>query len=93
MKTTFNANLKDNVAAATLLTATFLAIIGSIVTSSDASANKVVPQASAQAMEMQYMETIVVTAPRIEQVVRLETIVVTASRYVDDTRNIQLASK
>ena len=93
MKTTFNANLKDNVAAATLLTATFLAIIGSIVTSSDANASKVVPQASTQQMEMQYMETIVVTAPRIEQVVRLETIVVTASRYVDDAPKFLVASR
>ena len=93
MKTKFKANLKDNVAAATLLAATFLAIMGSIVTSNDASANKVVPQAVVQPMEMQYMETIVVTAPRIAQVVRLETIMVTASRYVDDFANIQVASK
>ena len=75
MKTTFNTNLKDNVAAAALMTVTFIAIMAGVLTSSDARAVKVAPQ-----MEVQRMETIVVTAPRIEQIARMETIVVTASR-------------
>ena len=83
MKTTFNTNLKDNVAAATLLAATFIAIMGSVVTSNDAHAVKTAPQ-----MEVQRMETILVTASRVEQVVKLETIVVTASRNT----NILVAS-
>ena len=78
MKTAFNTIRKDNAAAATLLAATFLTIIGGIVTSNDAHAVKAAPQ-----MEVQRMETIVVTAPRVVQVVRMETIVVTASRYAD----------
>ena len=76
MKTAFNTSRKDNVAAATLLAATFIVIMGGIVTSNDAHAVKAAPQ-----MEVQRMETIVVTASRVAQVVRMETIVVTASRY------------
>ena len=83
MKTAFNTIRKDNAAAATLLAATFITIIGGIVTSNDAHAVKATPQ-----MEVQRMETIVVTAPRVAQVVRMETIVVTASRYA----NIRLAA-
>ena len=75
MKTAFNTNRKDNVAAATLMAVTFIAIIGSVLSSSDASAVKIAPQ-----MEVQRMETILITAPRIEQIARMETIVVTASR-------------
>ena len=76
MKTAFNTSHKDNVAAATLLAATFIVIMGGIVTSNDAHAVKAAPQ-----MEVQRMETILVTAPRVAQVVRMKTIVVTASRY------------
>ena len=83
MKTAFNTSRKDNVAAATLLAATFITIIGGIVASNDAHAVKAAPQ-----MEVQRMETIVVTAPRVAQVVRMETIVVTASRNA----NILLAA-
>ena len=83
MKTAFNTIRKDNAAAATLLAATFITIIGGIVTSNDAHAVKAAPT-----MEMQRMETIVVTAPRVAQVVRMETIVVNASRYA----NILLAA-
>ena len=75
MKTAFNTNRKDNVAAATLMVVTFIAIIGSVFSSSDARAVKIAPQ-----MEVQRMETIFITAPRIEQIARMETIVVTASR-------------
>ena len=78
MKTAFNTIRKDNVAAATLLAATFIVIMGSIVTSNDAHAVKAAPQ-----MEVQRMEIILVTTPRVAQVVRMETIVVTASRYAD----------
>ena len=78
MKTAFNTIRKDNAAAATLLAATFIVIMGGIVASNDAHAVKAIPQ-----MEVQRMETILVTAPRVVQVVRMETIVVTASRYAD----------
>ena len=83
MKTAFNTSRKDNVAAATLLATTFIVIMGGIVTSNDAHAVKAAPQ-----MEVQRMETILVTASRVEQVVKLETIVVTASRNT----NILVAS-
>ena len=75
MKTAFNTNRKDNVAAATLMAVTFIAIMAGVLTSSDARAVKVAPQ-----MEVQKMETILITAPRIQQIARMETIVVTASR-------------
>ncbi len=72
------ANLKDNVAAAAVLAATFVAILGAMVNSTDARANH---------ETVQQMDAIVVTAPRIE-VARMDTIVVTASREA----NILLAS-
>jgi hypothetical protein len=72
------ANLKDNVAAAAVLAATFIAIVGSMINSTDARANH---------ETVQQMDTIVVTAPRIE-VARMDTIVVTASREA----NILLAA-
>ena len=92
MKTASNANLKDNVAAATLLAATFIAIVGSFVTSNDARADKT-PQVQLHNREIQKMETIVITAPRIKQVARMETIVVTASRHTDDAAKFLVASK
>ena len=87
MKTT-SLSLKDNVAAATVLAATFIAIMGSIVTSNEARADKAAPQ-----MEVQKMETILITAPRIQQVVRMETIVVTASRHTEAAHKFMVASK
>lgn len=92
MKTTSNASMKDNVAAATLLAATFIAIVGSFVTSNDARADKT-PQARLHNMEIQKMETIVITAPRIKQVAKMETIVVTASRDTNDVAKYLVASK
>jgi len=88
MKTAFTTSLKDNVASATLLAATFVAIMGGIVTSNDARADKAAPQ-----METQRMETILITAPRLQQVVKMDTIVVTASRHVDEAPNFLVASK
>jgi hypothetical protein len=71
MKTEYiKTNLKNRIAAAAVLTAIVVAILGSIVNSTDARANYLV---------MQKMEAIVVTAPRIE-IAKLETIVVTALR-------------
>ena len=83
MKTDYNTSRKDNLTSAALLAATFIAIVGGIVTSNDAHAVKVAPQ-----MEVQRMETIVVAASRITPIARMETIVVTASRNT----NILLAS-
>ncbi len=72
MKTAYlKANWKDNIAAATILTATVVAIIGTIVNSTDARAG--------QGLITQQMDAIVVTAPRIE-IARMDTIVVSASR-------------
>lgn len=87
MRTNFTTIQKDNVASAALLAATFIAIMGSIVTSSDARADKAMP------MEVQKMETIFVTAPRIQQVSRLETIFVTASRLPETAQSFLVASK
>ena len=87
MKTEYAANQKDNVAAGTVLTVTFIAIMVSLFASNDARANKVVQQ-----MEVQRMETMVITAPRIQQVVRLETVVVTASRHTEQATKFLVAS-
>jgi NADH:ubiquinone oxidoreductase subunit B-like Fe-S oxidoreductase len=71
MKTIYaKTNLKDNIAATAVLTAAMVAILGSLIHSSDVRASYVV---------MQQMDAIVVTAPRIE-VARFDTIVVTAPR-------------
>ena len=71
MKTEYiKASMKDNIATAAVLAATAIAIFGAIVNSTDARAGHVAPQ---------QMETIVVSAPRLE-VARLDTITVTASR-------------
>ena len=75
MKTPFNTSRKDNLTSAALLAATFVAIVGGFITSNDAQAVK-----ATSPMEVQKMETIVITAPRVEQIVKLDTIVVTASR-------------
>lgn len=63
MKTEFNTNMKDNVAAATLLAASVITILGGLVTSGNAHADKA-PQSQVRQMEVQRMETIIVTAPR-----------------------------
>lgn len=88
MKTAFTTNLKDNVASAVLLAATFIAIAGSIINSNDAHAVKAAPQ-----LEVQKMDAILVTASRLEQVARMETIVVTASRHVEAAPTFMVASK
>ena len=87
MKTEYASNQKDNVAAATVLTATFIAIMVSLFASNDARADKVLQQ-----MEVQRMETMVITAPRVQQVVRLETVVVTASRHAEQATKFLIAS-
>ena len=71
MKTEYSkSNLKDNIAAATVLTATLVGIFGTLVNSAEARTDYVA---------MQQMETIVVTVPRVE-IARMDTIIVTASR-------------
>ena len=82
MKTAFNTNQKDNVATATLLAATFVVIMGSAVTSNDA-----------QPVQVQKMDTIVVSAPRFQQIARMDTIVVTASRRAVESSRFLVASK
>ena len=63
MKTTFATNMKDNIAAAALLAATFITIVGGLATSSYAHADKSA-QSPARQVQMLRMEAIVVTAPR-----------------------------
>ena len=92
MKTAYNTNLKDNVAAATVLIATFISIMGSIVTSNDARADKAT-QMSAPQMEIHRLATMIITAPRIRHVVRMETMVVTASRRAEEAPKFLVASK
>ena len=87
MKTEYASNQKDNVAAATVLTATFIGIMVSLFASNDARADKVL-----QPMKVMRMETMVITAPRIQQVVRLETVVVTASRRTEQSTKFLIAS-
>ena len=87
MKTEYASNQKDNVAAATVLTATFIAIMVSLFASNGARADKV-----RQPTEVMRMETMVITAPRIQQVVRLETVVVTASRHAEQATKFLIAS-
>ena len=86
MKTKYASNQKDNVAAATVLTATFVAIMVSLFASNDVRADKM-----PQPMEVQRMETMVITAPRFRQVVRLETVVVTASRHTEEVTKFHVA--
>ena len=87
MKSQFTTDLKDNVASAILLAATFITIVGGIVTSNNAHADKDAP------MELQRMETILITAPRNEQIVRMDVIIVTASRHADPIANFLVAAK
>lgn len=67
------SNLKDNIAAAAVLTATLVAIFGALVNTAEARTDYVA---------VQQMQAIVVTAPRME-IARMDTIVVTASRNVN----------
>ena len=87
MKSQFSTYLKDDVASAILMAATFVAIIASIVTSNNAHADKAVQ------MELQHMQTIVVTAPRNAQIARMDAIIVTASRHAGPDANFLLAAK
>ena len=71
MKTEYiKANLKDSIATLSVLAVTAVAIVGAMVNSNDARADR---------PTVQQMEKIVVTAPRVATVT-LETIVVTAQR-------------
>ena len=72
MKTAFNN--KDNVAIATLIAAGLFALASGLFSSNAAVAS--------QAVAVQKLEPIVVTASRAPDV-RLDTIVVTASRKID----------
>ena len=92
MKTAYDTDLKDNVAAATVLIATFIAIMGSIVTSNNARAGKAT-QMPAPQMEVHRLKTMIITAPRIRQAVRMETMVVTASRRAEEAPKFLVAAK
>ena len=71
MNTEFNkSNLKDNIAAATVLTGILVAIFGTLVNS---------PDARADHTAVQQMDTIVINAARTE-IAKMDTIVVTATR-------------
>ena len=74
METEFKSIAKDNIATAAVLAATFIAIVGAVVDSTDARAEQ-----AAALQPVQRMETITITAPRNE-VVKLEAILVTAVR-------------
>ncbi|MEO8101134.1 MAG: hypothetical protein ABI790_01320 [Betaproteobacteria bacterium] len=74
MKTEFKTVVKDNITTAAVLAATFVAVAGAVLDSSDANA----PRAAAR-WPVQRMETITVQAPR-DQVATLETVLVNASR-------------
>ncbi len=80
MKTEYvKANLKDSIATLSILAVTAVAILGALVNSNEARADR---------PAVQQMETIVITAPRVTTV-KLETILVTAPRE----SNILVASK
>ena len=87
MKSQFSTYLKDDIASAILMAATFVAIIAGIVTSNNAHADKAVQ------MELQRMQTIVVTAPRNAQIVKMDVIIVTASRHAEPAANFLIAAK
>ncbi len=73
MQTEFKTIVKDNIATAAVLAATFVVVVGAIVDNVDGTAK------TAVAIPLQQMEAIVVNEQRAE-VSRLETILVTASR-------------
>ena len=74
MKTEFKSVVKDNIATAAVLASTVIAMVGAVIDSTDARADR-----AAALQPVQQMETIVITAPRNETV-KLETILVTAAR-------------
>lgn len=77
MKTEYRkSNLKDNVATASVLAAILIAMIGTMVNSPDARADQ---------ETVQQLETIVVSAPRVD--IKMDTIVVNASRNVNVASN------
>ena len=77
MKTEYSkSNLKDNIATASLLAAIVIGMFGTLVNSPDARADQ---------EAVQQLETIVVSAPRVD--IKLDTIVVTASRNVNVASN------
>lgn len=90
MKTTpfFNTTTKDNAAFALALGAAAIAMV--TLFANNVSATPKTTHVAAIA-EVQMLDTIVVTAPRIHTV-QLETIVVTASRYTSND-NIIVATK
>lgn len=73
MKTAFNNSNKDNIAISVLLVASLFALATGVVTSNPAVAN--------QAVAIQKVDTILVTASRAPDVT-LDTMVVTASRKI-----------
>ena len=74
MKTAFTNSNKDNVAITTLIAAGLFVLASGLFSSNAAVAS--------QAVAIQKLDTIVVTASRAPDV-RLDTIVVTASRKID----------
>ena len=77
MKTEYSkSNLKDNIATASVLAAIVIGMFGTLVNSPDARADQ---------ETVQQLETIVVSAPRVD--IKLDTIVVTASRNVNVASN------
>ena len=94
MKTKFTTNRKDKLAAAAILALMFFGIVGGVAANTwtrnvadvSAQVNK-----AAQAMPLQHMEPIVVTAQRM-QIARMETILVTASRHIEDAPAFMVAS-
>lgn len=83
MNTKFNTPRKDSIGSAALLAASFVAIVGGLLSSSAEAATP------ARNLEIQRMEAIVVTAQRLQTVVMLDAIVVTATREV----STQVAAK
>ena len=71
MKTAFNSSNKDNIAISTILAVSLFALASGLFNSNTAVAN--------QAVAVQKLDTIVVTASRAPDAV-LDTMVVTASR-------------
>ena len=74
MKTAFTSNNKDNIAIATLIAVSLIAIASGLFNSNKAVAN--------EAVTVQRLDTIVVTASRTPVTI-LDTMVVTASRKND----------
>ena len=79
--------LKDNITNATLLGVTFFALIGAALASNQAHA------VYAPQLELQVMEAITVTAPRLTPLVKMDAIIVTASRHTQDAAPTMLAMR